>query len=279
METFGLSHDNQPMNTSKQTALPPVEIGFIEDPKRTIIPFCAEVNAAGCAAPHAHPRAQIIFASRGVMKVLTARNTWLVPPSQAVWVPSKTEHQVYFPGAVSIRNLFIDPLAAAPLPDQCLVFNVTPLLRELILRAGETDENYAPDSPAARLMQVILDELQNIEPAPLNLPMSSDPRLRKIMDALIRVPDDARTLDEWAQTAGAASRTLARLFVRETGMTFGEWRAQLRLLEAIDRLSQGQSVTRVAFDLGYQNLSAFIAMFRKTLGTTPGKFSNHWKSV
>ncbi len=272
MVIFRLSHDNAPMNASKQTSLPPVEVGFIKDSKRPIIPFCAEAQNAGCAASHAHPRAQVIFASRGVMKVLTARNTWMVPSSQAVWVPSQIKHQVYFPGAVSIRNLFIDPVAAASLPEQCVVFNVTPLLRELILRTGEINGNYEPDSPTARLMLVLLDELQNIEPAPLNLPMSNDLRLRKVMDALIRAPDDSRTLGQWAKTAGSSGRTLARLFLKETGLTFGAWRSQLRLLESIDRLSQGQSVTRVAFDLGYQNLSAFIAMFRKALGTTPGKF-------
>lgn len=267
------------MNTVKRTILTPVKTGYICDPSRPVIPFCIEVEHASCAAPHAHPRAQVIFASHGVMRVITVKNTWLVPPSQAVWVPSKTEHQVYFPGEVSIRNLFIDPDAAALLPDQCMVFNVTPLLRELILRAGEAGEYYEPDSPIVRLMQVILDELRQITPAPLNLPMSKDLRLRKVMDELIRAPEDSRTLEEWAKIAGAAARTLARLFDQETGMTFGQWRAQLRMLEAIDRLSQGQSVTRVAFDLGYKNLSAFIAMFRKMLGTTPGKYFPKGKSI
>ncbi|MGE4489749.1 MAG: helix-turn-helix domain-containing protein [Kiritimatiellales bacterium] len=261
------------MNNSKQTnRLAPVEIGFVLNASRPVIAYCTEVKNAVCAAPHTHPRAQVMFASRGVMRVVTQTDTWLVPPSQAVWVPPQTEHQVHFPGAVSIRNLFIDPKAAALLPERCIVFNVSPLLRELILRAGEEEEMSDPDGPVARLMQVILDELQRMEPAPLNLPMSEDPRLRKIMDALIRTPDDNRTLDEWAQTAGATSRTLARLFQQQTGMTFGEWRSQLRLLEAVDRLSQGQSVTRVALDLGYQNLSAFIAMFRRRLGSTPSRY-------
>ncbi|WP_233231608.1 AraC family transcriptional regulator [Tichowtungia aerotolerans] len=257
---------------SKETSLPPVETGFIEDSSRPVISYCAEVKNAVCAASHAHPRAQVIFANRGVMRVITKENTWLVPPAQAVWIPSQVQHQVYFPGAVSIRNLFIDSTAAASLPEQCMVFNVTPLLRELILRVGETEGRMERSHLTARLMQVILDELQQIKPARLNLPMSDDVRLHKIMVNLIHSPDDNRTLDEWAQTAGAVSRTLSRLFLRETGMTFGEWRTRLRLLEAIDRLSQGQSVTQVAFDLGYQNLSAFIAMFRKTLGTTPGRF-------
>lgn len=267
-----LSHDNKTMSMPKETVLAPVETGFIDDSSRPIIPYCTEVKNAVCAASHAHPRAQVIFASRGVMRVVAQKNTWLVPPGQAVWIPSQVEHQVFFPGAVSIRNLFIDPVTAASLPNLCLVFNVSPLLRELILRIGETGGGGTPDSPAFRLAQVILDELAQIEPAPLNLPMSNDPRLRKIMDGLLRAPGDNRTLDEWSEDAGAVSRTLSRLFLRETGMTFGEWRTRLRLLEAIDRLSQGQSVTQVAFDLGYQNLSAFIAMFRKTLGTTPGRF-------
>lgn len=272
MAIASLSHDNKTMNTSKQTDLAPVETGFIENPSRPIISFCAEVKNAGCAEPHAHPRAQVIFASCGVMRVIAQKNTWLVPPAQAVWLPPQIEHQVYFPGAVSIRNLFIDPAAAAPLPDQCMVFNVTPLLRELILRIGETETGKEPNAPAARLMQVILDELRQMKSAQFNLPLSSDPRLKKVMDSLIRSPDDNRTLNEWAPIAGAVPRTLSRLFLRETGMTFGEWRTRLRLLEAIDRLSQGQSVTRAAFDLGYQSLSAFISMFRKTLGTTPGRF-------
>lgn len=272
MVTSSLSCDNKTMNTSKETALAPVETGFVDDAFRPVIPYCAEVKNAVCAASHAHPRAQVIFASRGVMRVIAQQNTWLVPPAQAVWLPSQVEHQVYFPGAVSIRNLFIDPVAAALLPGQCMVFNVTPLLRELILRIGETEEQGEPDGSAIRLMQVILDELQQIAPAPLNLPMSRDSRLQKVMDGLIRSPDDNRTLSEWSQVAGAVPRTLSRLFLKETGMTFGEWRTRLRLLEAIERLDQGQSVTQVAFDLGYQNLSAFISMFRKTLGTTPGRF-------
>lgn len=247
----------------------PVEIGFVRNPQRPIIPFRMEVAEAQCAAPHAHPRAQLIFASRGFMRVVAENNTWLVPPFQAVWVPPRLLHQVVFPGQVSIRNLFVDPRAAAALPVRCLVFDVSPLLRELILRVSEVPERA---TATRRLMLVILDELRQITPAPLNLPMGSDPRLRKVMAGLIAAPDNTQTLAEWAQLAGAAARTLARLFARETGMTFGEWRARQRMLTAIEHLGQGHSVTRVALDLGYQNLSAFIAMFRKILGKTPGQY-------
>jgi AraC-like DNA-binding protein len=60
--------------------------------------------------------------------------------------------------------------------------------------------------------------------------------------------------------------------VKETGMTFGAWRERLRLTAAVARLGEGEPVTAVAYDLGYQSPSAFIAMFRRSLGDTPGRY-------
>ena len=260
------------MNIEKLTKLPPIEIGYRIDPALPVIPLAMQVNQAGCAAPHAHPRGQLIFASSGVMRVICGRDVWIVPPSQAVWVPPEIEHEVYFPGEVSLRNLFIDPSASAGLPEVCTVFKVSSLLRELILKAVLVGDNYSPESPGYRLMMVILDELRQAEPTALHLPMGHDERLLRVMEALLKNPGDHRELDELAMIAGASSRTLSRLFVRETGLTFGAWRKRLLLQEAIDRLGKGQNVTRVAFDLGYQSLSAFIEMFRQSLGASPGQY-------
>jgi AraC-like DNA-binding protein len=85
-------------------------------------------------------------------------------------------------------------------------------------------------------------------------------------------PADRRTLAAWARPAGASVRTLARLFTRETGMGFRGWRQQVRLLRALERLAAGEAVTTVALDLGYDSPSAFVAMFRRALGTTPGRY-------
>ncbi len=206
------------------------------------------------------------------MRVICSRDVWIVPPSQAVWVPPEIEHEVYFPGEVSLRNLFIDPSASVGLPKVCTVFKVSPLLRELILKAVLVGDNYSSGSPGYRLMMVILDELLQAEPTELHLPMGHDERLLRVMEALLKNPGDNRELDELAKIAGASSRTLSRLFVRETGLSFGAWRKRLLLQEAIDRLGKGQNVTRVAFDLGYQSLSAFIEMFRQSLGASPGQY-------
>jgi AraC-like DNA-binding protein len=65
---------------------------------------------------------------------------------------------------------------------------------------------------------------------------------------------------------------MQRLFTEETGMAFSKWRQRLCLITAMQRLAAGQSVTSAALDAGYSTTSAFISMFRKELGTTPGRY-------
>jgi AraC-like DNA-binding protein len=121
-------------------------------------------------------------------------------------------------------------------------------------------------------MLLILDEIRELPVAPLHLPEPTDRRLRRITTVLKTAPADNRTLDLWARTAGASSRTLARLFVAETGMTFRQWRRQARLLTGLVHLAAGQSVTEVALHVGYESPSAFIAMFKHALGSTPSQY-------
>ncbi|WP_211204110.1 AraC family transcriptional regulator [Deferribacteres bacterium DY0037] len=264
------------MNSENMTKLSPVKTGFIIDPMLPVIPFAMEVTDAGCAASHAHPRGQVIYAGSGIMRVVCGSDMWVVPSSQAVWVPPYAEHEVFFPGKVILRNLFIDPSVTENLPETCTVFEVSPLLRELSEKAAVA-ESYSPDSSYYRLMLVIIDELADMKETDVRLPLAGDQRLLHVLNELLKNPGDSRGLDHWAVGAGASSRTLSRLFKKETGFTFYEWRKRLRLQEAIKRLEAGDDVTSIAFDLGYQSLSAFIKMFRESLGLPPAKFSRQSK--
>lgn len=258
------------MNAGKLTKLDPITTGYRLDVNLPIIPLSMEVEQAGCASIHSHPRGQFIYASSGTMRVICNRDIWVVPPSQAVWVPPQHEHEVYFPGKVLLKNLFVDPSVTVDLPGQCTILKVSSFLRELIGRAVEIGEEYLVDSPGWRVMQVLLDELRHAEETPLYLPMGKDPRLLRVMESLLQQPDSRRDLNQWGHLVGASGRTLERLFVAETGLTFRIWRTRLILQEAVTRLSLGEQVTGVAFDLGYKSLSAFIEMFRRELGLSPG---------
>ena len=235
-----------------------------------------DLAAGETIPPHSHRRAQLVYASDGVMTVTTADGAFVVPPYRAVWMPAGAEHRIDASGTVCMRTIYIDTdhagAAGGRLPGAMCVLHVTPLLRELILAAVDAPQVFQPDGPEARLMAVILDQIQVLPVAPLSLPTPKDARLRRIADALLADPADERGIDDWARLAGASVRTLARLFQTETGMSFGQWRQQLRLLRALERLAAGESVTGVALDLGYDSPSAFIAMFRRALGTTPRRY-------
>jgi AraC-like DNA-binding protein len=154
------------------------------------------------------------------------------------------------------------------------------LLAALIERTAQMDAD-APPSPAeGRILRVVLDEIRALPALPLSVPLppAEEREVAQTCDALLRDPGSKRSLDAWAARAGLSGRTLERRFKGATGMSFGRWRQQARLLEAVARLAGGAPVTRVALDLGYDSPSAFSAMFRKILGTAPSRFERAGES-
>jgi AraC-like DNA-binding protein len=242
------------------------------DIDRPVIVHAQDYPAGWQTEVHWHARSQLAYASAGIMTVETEQGLWVVPPQRAVWIPAGVRHDLLASGPVTIRNVYITPGTVPWLPKACCVVNVTPLLRELIARAAALPHLYALGGQEERLMLLILDEIRALSIAPLYLPEPSDVRLRHIATALKRQPDDNRTLETWGRTVGASSRTLARLFRRETGMSFQQWQRQVRLLSGLIRLADGQPVTAVAMEVGYDSPSAFIAMFKRALGTTPNQY-------
>jgi AraC-like DNA-binding protein len=229
--------------------------------------------AAGYQIPEdTHTRGQLVHAVSGVMSVRTAHGIWVVPPERAVWVPPGTLHSTRMSGEVAMRTLYVRNRECARLPARCCVINVTPLLRELILRAVELPLYYDEAGPGGRVMALILDELEVAPVLPLHLPQARDARVARVCEALSAHPADARGLAEFGAAVGASERNLARLFVRETGMTFAAWRQQARLVAALEQLARRLPIARIAETLGYESASAFTAMFKKALGVAPKEY-------
>lgn len=242
---------------------------------RTTLPVTAlaEDYADGEFTPsHSHPNAQLIHAVSGVMVVRAADGQWIVPPTRGLWIPADTTHAIRMVGEVLMRTAYIRSDAAPLLPGHCVVLQISPLLRELILAAIDMPLPYDGNSRSGHLAQLLLDELQQMPSLPLFLPMPIDMRLRTICDAISDTPGDNTTVNAWARRLDVDPKTIQRLFQRETGMTFGQWRTQARLLMALERLAAGDRVLDVALDLGYESPSAFATMFRKQFGVAPSQF-------
>ena len=223
-------------------------------------------------APHAHDWHQLIYASEGVMWVQTAQGDWVVPPNRAVWVPAGVEHGIQMTGSVFVQTLYLARQLSSALPVRCCAVNVSPLLRELIrhtVKLGMLDKK---DPPRARLIGVLVDQLSALPTIPLQLPWPSDERAQRAAAWLREHPHDACVIKQVAKRVALSARTIERLFQKETGLTFGRWRQQLRLLHALRLLAAGRPVTAVALDVGYESASAFIAMSKRTLGVTPHRY-------
>jgi AraC-like DNA-binding protein len=221
---------------------------------------------------HYHPEDQLMFASCGVMTLHAKQGIWVVPPSRAVWIPAGTPHSVQMSGKVAMRTLYFLPRLLLGLPGKCVVMNVSPLLRELIVHACAFGKLSTRVPAQKRVIAILADQLHLADSVALQLPRPSDARAKRIVETLLADPADARTLARLCKDCGASKRTMQRLFLAETNMTFGRWRQQLRLLRGLQLLASGAKVTSAALDAGYSSPSAFVSMFRRQLGTTPARY-------
>lgn len=220
---------------------------------------------------HQHKEGQLILALHGAVTCKTENGIWIVPPDCGVWIPGGVPHSNQVTSNARLSYLFVQP-GAATLPHECCTLSVSPMLREMILRLADVPVNSPPDNHVGRMVQVLLDELAQMPIQGLDLPESSHPKIAAITAALMAEPSDRRTLVDWATHVAMSERSLKRLMVQETGLTFGRWRRQLHLVIALRELASGATVQRVSSDLGYESPTAFIVMFKKALGTTPTRY-------
>jgi AraC-like DNA-binding protein/quercetin dioxygenase-like cupin family protein len=221
---------------------------------------------------HRHLKGEILLVERGALSCEVEGGLWIVPPRSAVWIPGGAFHSVKATTAVEGYVAFVDQDVDPRLSDICCAVSLTPLLRELLIRSAHLPALYEEGGAESRLVAVLLDELASAEVENLHLPMPADKRLRRIVDEMMASPGRRETMDAWAKRAGLSERTLARLISRETGMSFGRWRQQLGVMLAVKWLAGGASIQQVAADLGYESVPSFVTMFRKTLGTSPGRY-------
>ena len=259
--------------SSSDHAAPPPPAPSLTSPLRSPILSIGRDEAGPhlLVGTHAHPGPKLLWASTATLAVTIASRDLLVPPGYGLWVPGGVEHAV---AALHAGEMSIITFAA----DHCPItwteptgVSVGPLLRELIAhlhRIGPQD----PSRPHAETL--MFDLLTPLPARDIHVSMPADPRVRAIADQLIANPADQRELAAWADHVHAGVRTLSRLFLSETGVSFAQWRTRVRIRAAIQHLASGASVNATARAVGYRKPSAFIAAFRRATGQTPATYTH-----
>ena len=243
----------------------------IDDPDRPVIGL-ADEYAAGFTDPfHSHERAQLLYASSGIMSVEATSASFVVPPQRALWIPRGVVHQVSCRGAVSLRTLYFMQGADNSV-SACKILEVSDFLRALILEVVSFGGPASDKEREQDIIRLLMREVAAMPTAPYHITMPSDKRLLSVCRSILENPTDKRNLDEWAAVAGLGRRTFTRLFRAQTGMGLSAWRQQARLLKALSMLANGEPVTTVAYAVGYDSPSAFTSTFHKCFGVPPSQY-------
>lgn len=242
----------------------------VDDRSAPVIAVRVDADGTKGEVPeHRHRKGQLVVSLGGGVTCRVPSGLWMVPPHCAVWIPGDMPHSNRATANARLFFVYIEA-ELVDLPDRCCTISISPLLRELIVALSDGAQH--DEVRRERLISVLLGELPRMPVQQLHLPLSREPRLKRIAEALADNPADRRTLAEWADHVALSESSLARLVAKETGLTFGRWRQQLHLIVAIRQLAAGASVQQVSADLGYDSVTAFITMFRKALGKPPAKY-------
>lgn len=221
---------------------------------------------------HTHETGQLCCVDSGLLSVETQQGRWVVPAGRLGWIPPETPHASRTLSVARVQVLHLAPTLCARLPREPVAFSPNAVVSAIFARVlAHTRDTPPPATEAfARLVAVLLDEVETSRTDWLRLPMPQEARLRRLARQLIEAPGDPRSVAQWADAIGMSSRTLSRRFQAETHMQFVHWRRLARVMKALDWLAQGRSVGWVAASCGYDSVSAFIDMFRHYMGYTPG---------
>ena len=225
---------------------------------------------------HAHGAAQVIYAVQGVMEVTIDEHLWLVPPHFAIYVPTRKAHSIRMYGIVSMRTIYVRSTLLRKLGQGCSVLHVSLLLRELMLETVRLGRLKSSVKMHRALRDMVLEQLRTASSVPMALQNPSDERAAAIATSALTEAGKKLSLEQLCKRDGVGVRTVQRAFRQDTGMTFTTWRDQARLIRGIQYLIAGQSVKQCAYQAGFSHASAFIAVFRKTLGSTPKAWATQY---
>ena len=245
---------------------------WLERANGAIVALPSEYPDGHTVPEHRHSRSQLLHALTGVVLVRTRYGRWIVPPDHAMWIPAGIEHEVDMLGNVSMRSVYVAPDEIEGLPERLRVVGVSQLMRSLIVEAVSLPDEVRLSIRGELLLTLLLHEIPTMPERPLGLPFPAEPRLAALCRRFVAAPSSRATIDEWSDTVGMSRRTFTRVFHRQTGLSLSTWRQQALLFAALPRLADGEPVTQVALDLGYDSVPAFTTMFKRMLGKAPREY-------
>lgn len=247
-----------------------ISIHSVEHLEQKILAIETQYAAHAVLEMHTHQRIQLLYGAQGVIHVETPQGNWIIPPERAVWIPAHTPHQLTLFN-IKTCSLYIQPEYSPRPSQQCEVLSITPLLRQLLLKAPELNDPHS--LYATQIFDLILSELKIASSIALHLPLPQTPLILEICQKFLKNPNIHLSPEHIATSIFMSERHFSRLFKNEVGMSFSKWRQHACVLLSLEKIMQGQSIQHIAYHFGFQNPAAFSTMFHRVLGQSPSQYA------
>jgi AraC-like DNA-binding protein len=122
------------------------------------------------------------------------------------------------------------------------------------------------------------DERVCLSRQPMSLSTDNQAAVSRVIDTLLLKFAQDLSLQDALELSGLSRATFHRHFKAATGSTFNSYLNAIRLQEARRLLLDSkESITRIAFDTGFRNLSHFNAMFKRQFACSPSDLRLRYK--
>lgn len=223
---------------------------------------------------HAHERHQLMYAFSGTLRLEAENGIYLLPPQRAVWIPAGVRHRTTLHNVLSGSVFFASSLVATE--QSCVrIISAAPIVRELVQYAlrwppGRTPVDMLADSFFKTLGLLCGEWIK--EEVPFSLPAAKSRQITAAMEYTLANLENA-SLEGAADAAALSPRQFRRRFSAESGMVWRQFHHQARMLRAMELLVLPQAtVTNVAYEVGFNSLSAFAKSFIRFTGQSPNEF-------
>ena len=225
-----------------------------------------QINKVMVEPVHKHDTGQLIYMKEGFCIGQAEHNQWLIQKGMLVWIPPNISHYAECKYSASLIAMYVPPKIAETWPDKIMLIDASKLAIGIVDKFATSK---IPTTKAIKLLDFLLEELIGCKPSKNILPLPTDRRLVQITQSIIRNPAIKVSLNEWAQKVGACERTLSRLFIKETGLSYKYWINRLKHNEALTGLRDGLTNEELSLKLGFASGDSFSHWFKAEFSCSP----------
>lgn len=229
---------------------------------------------------HTHSKGQLSYVEGGLAYIQVADRTYVVPAKHYLWMPAGISHNLIASNsATHLRSLFFytHDDHKNQFYTKIGIYPMSELLLQMFIHSQKWAGHVKEGEDKYLFLKVIKDFLPEISTRilPLALPYTENARILEIINYMEANLSVTHTIETVSNRFGLSARSLSRLFKAALDMPFLQYLKLLRMAKAFELIVKNKySLEAIAYQTGYQSLSAFSNTFYQVTGFRPSDFVN-----